>query len=546
MENRQHEIIKKESMTTITVPPDVARITEGLRDTGYDFNTAVADIIDNSIAAHATKVDVRLGVDFGGNILLSVGDNGDGMDRDGLIEAMKYGSKRRPSAKSLGKFGLGLKTASTAFCQRLSVISRPSAATAALRASWDLQYIASTNSWSLEMAPAEATELQLLDEVAANSAGTLVLWEKVDRLLDSYKDRNGQPFRRAIGRMEAALKEHLALVYQRFLDTGDAREKDVEIRVNGCVVPCWDPFCLTETKSPVAEHVQEVELANGRRASFTVRAFILPRKEEYKSEDARNAAKISNERQGVYVYRENRLIHGPDWLGMYKQEPHFSLLRVELTFDHQLDDGFQVDIKKSRILLDENLFEWLRDKFLAGPRREAETRYRRGAASAASGAAALLHTPASNVIHQKSAALSTANVSVVDPKSNAVQISNKTGTTSATIRIVESDDKGPIHVTTSDSLENGVLWEPVIGKGRSAAVALNTGHPFYIKAYLPNKANSTIVQALDYLLWALANAELNNINDETKEAFEEYRVEVSRNLKKLVADLPDAINQLDL
>lgn len=533
-------------MTTITVPPDVARITEGLRDTGYDFNTAVADIIDNSIAANATKVDVRLGVDFGGNILLSVGDNGDGMDRDGLIEAMKYGSKRRPSAKSLGKFGLGLKTASTAFCQRLSVISRPTAATEALRASWDLQFIATTNSWSLEMAPAESTELQLLNEVASNSAGTLVLWEKVDRLLDGYKDRNGQPFRRAIGRMEAALKEHLALVYQRFLDTGDAREKDVEIRVNGCVVSGWDPFCLTETKSPVAEHVQEVELANGRRASFTVRAFILPRKEEYKSEDARNAAKISNERQGVYVYRENRLIHGPDWLGMYKQEPHFSLLRVELTFDHQLDDGFQVDIKKSRILLDETLFEWLRDKFLSGPRREAETRYRRGAASAASGAAALLHTPASNVIHQKSAALSTANVSVVDPKSNAVQISNKTGTTSATIRIVEADDKGPIHVTTSDSLENGVLWEPVIGKGRSAAVALNTGHPFYIKAYLPNKANSTIVQALDYLLWALANAELNNINDETKEAFEEYRVEVSRNLKKLVADLPDAINQLDL
>lgn len=533
-------------MTTITVPPDVARITEGLRDTGYDFNTAVADIIDNSIAANATKVDVRLGVDFGGNILLSVGDNGDGMDRDGLIEAMKYGSKRRPSAKSLGKFGLGLKTASTAFCERLSVISRPSASTEALRASWDLQHIASTNSWSLEMAPAEATELQLLDEVAVNSAGTLVLWEKVDRLLDSYKDRNAQPFRRAIGRLEAALKEHLALVYQRFLDTGDVREKNVEIRVNGSVVSGWDPFCLTETKLPVAEHVQEVELANGSRASFTVKAFILPRKEEYKSDDARNAAKISNERQGVYVYRENRLIHGPDWLGMFKQEPHFSLLRVELTFDHQLDDGFQVDIKKSRILLDENLFEWLRDKFLSGPRREAEIRYRRGAASAATGAAALLHTPASNVIHQKSAALSTANVSVVDEKSGAVQISNKTGTTNATIRIVESDDKGPIHVTTADSLENGVLWEPVLGKGRSAAVALNTGHPFYTKAYLPNKANSTVVQALDYLLWALANAELNNINDETKEAFEEYRVEVSRNLKKLVADLPDAVDQQDL
>jgi hypothetical protein len=529
-------------MTTISVPPDVARITEGLRDTGYDFNTAVADIVDNSIAANATKVDVRLGADFAGNIFLAVGDNGDGMDHDGLIEAMKYGSKRRPSAKSLGKFGLGLKTASTAFCQRLSVISRPSADAEALRASWDLQLISSTNSWDLEIATAESTELQLLNEAAPQSAGTVVLWEKVDRLLDGYKERSGAPFKKAIARMEAALKEHLALVYQRFIDSTDSREKNVEIRVNGSVVSAWDPFCLAENKAPVAAHLQEVELPDGSKASFTVKAFILPRKEEYKTDEARNAAKISNERQGVYVYRENRLIHGPDWLGMYKQEPHFSLLRVELSFDHRLDDGFQVDIKKSRILLNEGLFEWLRDKFLAGPRREAEVRYRRGVASAATGVAALLHTPASNVIHQKSAGLSTATVSVVDETSGKVQISNKTGTTNATMRIVESNDTGPIHVTTADSLENGVLWEPTLGKGRSAAVALNTGHPFYTKAYLPNKANSTVIQALDYLLWALANAELNNINDETKEAFEEYRVEVSRNLKKLVADLPDAVD----
>jgi signal transduction histidine kinase len=98
LENRQHEIIKKESMTTITVPPDVARITEGLRDTGYDFNTAVADIIDNSIAAHATKVDVRLGVDFGGNILLSVGDNG---DRSGSAYLNRFTPRDKDTAGGL-------------------------------------------------------------------------------------------------------------------------------------------------------------------------------------------------------------------------------------------------------------------------------------------------------------------------------------------------------------------------------------------------------------------------------------------------------------
>ena len=80
--------------------------------------------------------------------------------------------------------------------------------------------------------------------------------------------------------------------------------------------------------------------------------------------------------------------------------------------------------------------------------------------------------------------------------------------------------------------------EPALING-GAGVTLNTGHPFYPKAYLPSKGDSVAVQALDFMLWALAQAELNNVNDENKDAFEEFRIEVSRNLKKLVADLPD-------
>lgn len=213
-------------------------------------------------------------------------------------------------------------------------------------------------------------------------------------------------------------------------------------------------------------------------------------------------------------------------------------MRVELSFDHTLDDAFQVDIKKSRILLDEQLYEWLREKFMSGPRREAETRYRRGAASAATGAGVLLHTPSSSVLQQKAPSLANATVSVIDAKTGEVEVSNKSGKTTATIRIINSQGTGPVYVRTAETLENGVLWEATLDNSANA-VTLNTGHPFYAKAYLPNKKNSPLVQALDYLLWALANAELSNINDDTKDAFEEFRIEVSRNLKKLVADLPD-------
>lgn len=528
------------NVETIEVPPDVARVSEGLRDTGYEFNTAIADIIDNSIAAGAKVVDVRFGVDFMGNIAISIGDDGCGMDRDGLINAMKYGSKRREDPASLGKFGLGLKTASTAFCKRLSLISRSKSGENATRASWDLDFMGQSNSWGLEIAHPEDHEIALLDEVAQQGSGTLVLWEKVDRLLPEYKRSDGQPMKKAATRLLNSLKEHIAMVYQRFLDPNDGRSRTLDIKLNGESVSPWDPFCVAETKQPVLEKEIPVQLQNGVETSFTVKAYILPRKEEFSTDENRSNARVSNERQGVYVYRENRLIHGPDWLGMYKQEPHFSLLRVELSFNHLLDDAFQVDIKKSRILLNENLYEWLRDKLLAAPRREAESRYRKGAAASAKGAANLLHATSGNAIHQKSGVMKTAKVTSVDPVNQEVTVENNSGQSTAKLRIVTTDNPSELHISTASTLDNGVLWEAALVNGNSG-VLLNTGHPYYSKAYLPNKENSIVIQALDFLLWSLAQAEFNNVNDENKDAFEELRIEVSRNLKKLVADLPEPI-----
>ncbi|GAB1458093.1 hypothetical protein MASR2M48_34010 [Spirochaetota bacterium] len=154
------------------------------------------------------------------------------------------------------------------------------------------------------------------------------------------------------------------------------------------------------------------------------------------------------------------------------------------------------------------------------------------------GVAALLHTASGNAIQQKSSALKTATVTEVNDGSGEVEVENNSGTATAKIKIINNNEPNTVRIATSSNLDNAVLWEPALVNG-AAGVTLNTGHPYYPKAYLPNKDDSIMIQALDFLLWSLAQAELNNINAENKDAFEEFRIEVSRNLKKLVADLPD-------
>lgn len=120
-------------------------------------------------------------------------DNGCGMDLEGLKNAMKYGSKERAEKNSLGKFGLGLKTASTAFCKQFSLISRNSSNSELRKVQWDLDYIAENGSWLLQFPVIEQDEKEMLDIVAEGGSGTLLVWEKIDRLMKDYKSlKNAQ------------------------------------------------------------------------------------------------------------------------------------------------------------------------------------------------------------------------------------------------------------------------------------------------------------------------------------------------------------------
>ena len=515
--------------------PNPGRTIEGLRDTGYNFETAVADLVDNSVAAGATKINIRVAQDFRGNVRLSIADDGSGMNKEGLVHAMQYGSPKRPDPASLGKYGLGLKTASTAYCRRLSLISRPSGNRRALMATWDLDHVVEKQQWLLQMSDEPDEEaLQHLDEVANETSGTVVLWDKVDRMLRDYQNPTGAPARRALAKRCTDLKEHIAMTYQRFLDKSDKRARNVDIKVNGDTVTSWDPFQkgLSEL---VAEEAVEVENTG---ATFRVRACILPRREEFPDDGLAKAARLSSNMQGLYIYREERLIHEADWLGMFQKEPHSTLLRVEFSFDHKLDDAFHLDIKKSQIILNDELWIWLKDQFLTAPRREANRRYRQGRQKDISNKARNAHEASNNSIRNKEAEVGGVEVNISNPNTGEVTVKNEHGSFKMKLKISSAAKPGEVFVQPAEDVVDGLLFEPAVIE-QHKAVRINTQHPYYHKVYVPNLSSSVTVQGMDSLLWALCVAELSATTDKTAEAFMDMRYEVTRILRKLVESLPD-------
>lgn len=527
---------KAENNNDFLLPPDPERVMEGLRDTGYNFNTAMADIIDNSIAADATKVDISIDLNPLGDLTVYIADNGCGMDEEGLQNAMRYGSKKRDDPSSLGKFGLGLKTGSTAFCRCLSVVSRGFGDKTVRKVQWDLDYIAQKNAWKLKQPNATEDEIDILDTTANGGTGTLVIWEKIDRLLKRYKNIRSQ--RNALKRTLDDLKFHISMVYQRFLDKNDDRVRNIDITVNGTTVEAWDPFCLKEKETyKLADEIIDVEMPDGKESTFSVRAFMLPRRESFSTSKAKDEAKITNDMQGFYVYREHRLIHSSDWLGMFIREPHFSLLRVEFSFDHTLDEVFNVDIKKSRILLNEDIFSYIKDQIMPAPRRAAEERYRKGTNKEIVQKARDAHEASNKNIEEKAHSVEESRVTVTGE--NEVQLENRNGVFRHKITIRSSGKAGQYRVIPVETLDDGQLWNPCIVDGGKHAVELNQSHPYYQKIYFPVLEQNVMVTGMDALLWALAEAELSTFNSETKEQYEDMRIQVSRYLKKLIADLPD-------
>lgn len=325
-----------------TVNPRAASLVEALRDIGYSLDSAVADIIDNSISAEASQIDIRFGWDEAQSPWLSITDNGFGMLDSELKEAMRPGGRdpmeKRP-ADDLGRFGLGLKTASFSQCRKVTVVSRKAGALSSRQ--WDLDLVRSLDKWILRKPKLD--EVETLPGVSLpGESGTVVLWQNLDRL-DLGNDTNR--FHQVMNERVASICEHVARVFHRFI-TGEPGRSKVQICANNIPLQAFDPF---NAKHPATIHLGEEPLdIEGETVTF--KPYILPHHNKISaSEYERFGGREGYLRgQGFYIYRNRRLIVHGTWFRMARQEEMTKLARVQVDIPNTLDHLWTIDVRKSR------------------------------------------------------------------------------------------------------------------------------------------------------------------------------------------------------
>ncbi len=318
------------------VPPDAGALSESLRDFGYTLPHALADLIDNSITAGASQVDITVET-TGPSPVISVIDNGKGMSESQLVEAMRLGT-RGPllprAAADLGRFGLGMKTASISQGRSLTVVTKCESKRH-IRC-WDLDHV-SRAGWQLLQSASTAAEAAS-SRLKASKSGTAVVIEKLDRVkIDGDSEQAGQH------QLATALKHirsHLAMVFHHFIDRGLA------ITLGGSRIAAWDPFLTSkstrlpeETITYLGEHID-------------VQPFVLPHHSRLSDDEHAAAAGPHgwNGHQGFYIYRNNRLVVPGTWLNLgVKKEEHFKLARIRVDLPNSIDHDWHLNVMKSHV-----------------------------------------------------------------------------------------------------------------------------------------------------------------------------------------------------
>lgn len=327
---------------TIKIPPKPSALIASLRGLGYSPETALADLVDNSITAGCTTVEIDLQWTNDGPIA-AILDNGRGMTEARLIDAMRLGGEGPDCIRDeadLGRFGMGLKTASLSQSRRMIVVTKVEESVSAI--ALDIDTVAAEG-W-IATIPDPLPLHGYVTALLARPQGTVVIWDCIDQL-SGLAGLTKEAF---FLRLEE-IRAHLGMVFHRFIG-GDARR--LSISLNGRIVKCWDPF---QTAHPATTELPSERIRHAGTA-LSVKPYILPHRDRFANDTEYNAAGGPGgwaARQGFYVYRAKRLLVAGSWLGLggartWTRDEACRLSRIQVDLPVELDREWRIDVRKSQ------------------------------------------------------------------------------------------------------------------------------------------------------------------------------------------------------
>jgi hypothetical protein len=329
-QNQQYDIVR----------PEPESFLQSARAFGYSVETAIADLIDNSITAKASEIKITYGIDRYSSFV-RVEDNGKGMNEKELLNAMKIGSFNPLQARhenDLGRFGLGLKTASFSQCRRLTVKTRNKSGKEFIRC-WDLDFVADKKDWVLLRNCTDTKSEKNMKNFSFDGSGTIILWEKLDRLVESSElTSNKEHFYRKFDNV----RKHLGITFHRFVE-----EDKISITVLDTEIEPINPFIISN-EVPSLELAEEQLSINKQHIS--IQPFILPHESKLSEKERKNLEIIKGwvEHQGIYLYRNKRLIADGTWLDLdFRKKESQRLCRIRIDIPNTLDTEWHIDVKKA-------------------------------------------------------------------------------------------------------------------------------------------------------------------------------------------------------
>ena len=315
-------------ITTEEVIPDPESLLESIRSVGYSLKEAISDLIDNSVSANATSIRVIINLEGDGEFHLI--DNGDGMDHQKLVSSFRLGStnpKKTRDENDLGRFGMGMKTASLSQCRSVTVTSKQN--NSVVSRTLDLDEVNRQKKWIIGE---KAMHLEIIKELNDLEHGTIISWEKIDHNNVSKEENNN---------LLLDVRNYISLCFHRFMERTNNK---ISFYLNDVLI---------KPISPVVEGSQvfsEISLDN---IDSKMEAFTIPIRKDNNSFSVFNSLELFNgveNQQGIYIYRSDRLLCFGGWLGIVKPNNSYKLCRVIINFknDYSSDSKWSIDIKKTK------------------------------------------------------------------------------------------------------------------------------------------------------------------------------------------------------